>query len=379
MGENWDKSVAEMKWSARGKWLYFTVLSEGTLTLFRLAGNASKTEIPLAYSTGTHSVLDLFPQPNDEDSVVALYSENLRPPEVELFSSGNHFPITSFNTKMLNKCLFSDPGRPFSFIGWGGKRVYSYLFRPTSLESSVKYPLIIMVHGGPQVAYVDAWMTKWSQQILAGAGYFVFVVNFHGSSGYGQEFIDSVQGNWGSKPAVDIAAGIEALLNDYEYGSIINQDKIVGLGFGYGGYLVNFLNGLSSRERKFNFSAIVSHGGVFDTRTMYYEIDELWRPEYDFYGPEFQDPTIYELWNPLLNVSLWETPTMFIHTENDFRFSDSQSISAFNLMQRRGIPSQLLYFEDEGSRMGNKCNLVYWYDNVLDFMKEYAPPPFLSE
>jgi dipeptidyl aminopeptidase/acylaminoacyl peptidase len=222
-----------------------------------------------------------------------------------------------------------------------------------------------LIHGGPQGSFGNAWSWRWNPQAFAGAGYAVVMVDFHGSTGYGQAFTDSISGDWGGKPLEDLKLGLSEALKVNPW---LDADRMCALGGSYGGFMINWILGAWPD----GFKCLVSHDGIFDNRTMYYSTEELWFPEHEFSGPEYQNPAAYAKFNPVDQVAKWKTPTLVIHGQQDYRVPDSQGLSVFTALQRRGIPSELLYFPSENHWVLKPADSIEWYDTVLAWLNRWT-------
>jgi len=209
----------------------------------------------------------------------------------------------------------------------------------------------------------DSWGYRWNAQLWASRGYAVAMVNFHGSTGFGQNFTNTVTGNWGSYPLIDIMNATEFLLGYFKW---IDPNKLSACGASFGGYMINWLLGNTNK-----FNALVCHDGKFDTHNSYFSTDELWFPEWDFYGTPWSAPELYDKWDPSSLVTKWETPTLIIHGGRDYRVDLAQGLSTFTALQRLGKTSELLYFPLETHFVSSPRNSIKWYNTVLDFLDRY--------
>lgn len=214
-------------------------------------------------------------------------------------------------------------------------------------------PLAFLIHGGPQGAWTDSWSTRWNPALFASQGYFVIALNPTGSTGYGQDFVDAIQYQWGGKPYQDLIAGYHSVLAHYN--DYIDPSRTAALGASYGGYMVNWLQGHNP-----GFSTFVCHDGIFDTTTSFYTTEEVYFPNHEF-GDPVTDRQVYEKWNPMNHVNEWSTPQLVIHSGKDYRLVASQGIAAFTALQVRGVPSRLLYFPDENHWVLKPSNSVKWH------------------
>jgi len=243
--------------------------------------------------------------------------------------------------------------------------VYGYVMRPANYDPKRRYPVAFIVHGGPQSSFANAWSYRWNPQTYAGAGYAFIAIDFHGSPGYGQAFTDAVSGDWGGKPLEDLQKGYAAALEKYPW---LDAERACALGASYGGFMINWIAGNWAEP----FKCLVNHDGIFDSRAMAYATEELWFEEWEHGGPQFASPETYEKFNPVNHVSKWTKPMLVIHGTKDFRVPDTQGISAFTALQRRGIPSRLVIFPNENHWVLKPANSVQWHKEVERWLGQWT-------
>jgi dipeptidyl aminopeptidase/acylaminoacyl peptidase len=289
----------------------------------------------------------------------------------DLYAAELHAPATPVELTHLNQPTLDERAmsgyEQFSFPGWHDEKVYGYLVKPVDFKSDRTYPLAFVVHGGPQGSMANSWSWRWNAEALAGAGYAVVMIDFHGSTGYGQAFTDSISGDWGGKPLEDLKLGLASALERYPW---IDANRMCALGGSYGGYMMNWIAG----QWPDRFKCIVSHDGIFDNRSMYYSTEELWFPEWENGGPEYANPAGYAKHNPIDFVNRWKTPTLVIHGELDYRVPYAQGLAVYTALQRRGVPSELLFFPDENHWVLKPNNSVEWYDTAIAWMNRWTGP-----
>jgi len=251
----------------------------------------------------------------------------------------------------------------FNFKGANGTTVYGFIVKPPNFDKNKKYPLVLLIHGGPQGAWTSSWSYRWNPQMYASNGYVVACINPRGSTGYGQKFCDEISGDWGGKAYVDLMKGMDYLIKNY---SFIDKEKIAAAGASYGGYMVNWILGHTNR-----FKCLVSHAGVFNLESMYGTTEELWFPEYEFKGTPWNNPSMYSKFSPHKYVKNFKTPTLVIHGELDYRVPISEGMQLFTSLQRKGIPSKFLYFPDEGHWVQKPQNLKLWFDTIFEWLNYY--------
>jgi len=355
----WDRSIESYAWSADGKTLFATTDHLGQHPLWAIdvaSGRASAIT-----GEGTVEGFSVGPQ-----RIFYALSNLASPADLHSvgFSGGATQQLTKINQPLLAQRRLGG-FEQFSFAGWNDETVYGYVVKPPGLKPGHKYPIAFVVHGGPEGSLSNLWHWRWNAEVLAGAGYGVVMIDFHGSTGYGQSFTDSIGGDWGGKPLVDLKAGLAAALKRYPW---LDGTRACALGGSYGGYMMNWIAG----QWPDAFKCLVSHDGVFDNRSMYYSTEELWFPEQEMGGPEYANPAGYAQFNPVDYVKNWHTPTLVIHGQLDYRVPLEQGLGVFTALQRQGIPSELLYFPNENHWVLKPADRVQWYDTVIAWMNRWT-------
>ncbi|KAI8639615.1 Alpha/Beta hydrolase protein [Parasitella parasitica] len=363
VAESWDSSPHEVTSSLDSKTLYVTAEQKGRNKIFAvdLETEAVDTLTETKYATGLTVLAsgEIFYGASSMKHPVAPHVLNVQSKQVKPLA------VESGLASKLKSIQFSEP-EDISFIGAMDQEVHGWYLKPANFEQSKKYPVAFLIHGGPQGSWNDNWSTRWNPQIFAGAGYGVVAINFHGSTGYGQAFTDSIGGNWGSHPFYDLETGLDYVLDKFDY---LDAERVAGLGGSYGGYMANWLNSHSNK-----FKALVNHDGVFSTTQVYYTTDELYFAEKEFGGSPVRadQRETYEKWSPSNFVQNWKTPTLVIHGGNDFRLTFGESLSTFTALQRQGVASRLLYFPDENHWVLKPANSLKWHNEVLDWIGKYT-------
>jgi dipeptidyl aminopeptidase/acylaminoacyl peptidase len=265
----------------------------------------------------------------------------------------------------------------YEFAGAGGTKVQGFIVRPPNFDPSKKYPVKFLIHGGPQGAWGDAWSYRWNAELMAADGYVVVMVNPRGSTGYGQAFIDGVNGDWGGKAYVDLMKGLDAAEAQFPF---IDKTRECALGASYGGYMANWV--LTHTNR---FKCIVTHDGMYNPAAAYGDTEEMWFNEWEFRRPgdagpgqpwkyaslpADQDP--FRKWSPMLHIQDAKTPTLVIHSQKDYRLDVSEGFQLFTALQRLGVPSEMLYFPDEGHWVLKPKNSELWYKTVGDWCDKWT-------
>jgi dipeptidyl aminopeptidase/acylaminoacyl peptidase len=253
----------------------------------------------------------------------------------------------------------------FDFKGYNDETVYGYWIKPTNFVEGKKYPIAFLVHGGPQGSFGNRFHSRWNAQLWAAAGYGVVMIDFHGSTGYGKAFTDSISRDWGGKPLEDLKKGMAHITQTQPW---LDRDNACALGGSYGGYMMNWIEG----NWPDGFKCLVNHAGLYDLKNFSTVTEELWLVDHEFGGPSWAPQTDYTKFNPADFVNNWKTPMLVIHGLKDFRVPYDQSLSTFTALQRKNIPSKLLIYPQENHWVLNKANLEQWYDEVFKWMDSYA-------
>lgn len=382
--QKFDRSVGSFAWwmPREGfKEIFFSAEDRGESPVFR-ASPPSDVPIP-AYAANEGPIPDQPVQPtmkvHADDLVIAggnlfisrmslvapneIYRFELPTPNKTRF--GDPFEVvTRMNDALLSQ-IDMQPLEEFTFKGANNEDVEGFLVRPPGFDPNKKYPLKFLIHGGPQGAWGNSWTYRWNAELFAATGnYVVVMINFHGSTGYGQKFCDSISGDWGGKPYVDLMKGLDYVEKTYPF---IDKNREAALGASYGGYMANWILGHTNR-----FKCIVSHDGTFNTESAYGTTEELWFPEWEFKGPPWENRELYRRFSPHLFADKFKTPTLVLHGQNDYRLDVSEGFQLFTTLQRLKIPSKFLYFPDEGHWVLKPQNSRLWYKTVNDWVDQWC-------
>jgi dipeptidyl aminopeptidase/acylaminoacyl peptidase len=262
------------------------------------------------------------------------------------------------------------PQEPISWSGAGGTKINGWIVKPANFTPSKKWPLLVLIHGGPQGAWNDNWGYRWNPQVFASAGYVVFTPNPRGSTGFGQKFVDEISGDWGGKAYTDIMDGVAYVIANNNF---IDKDRIGAAGASYGGYMIDWIEG-HNNDKRFQFKALASHDGVFNLTSMYGGTEELWFTDWEFKGTPWTNPEMYARWSPHNFVKNFKTPMLVIHSELDYRVPVTEGLQLFTALQRMNVDSKLLYFPDEGHWVLKPQNSELWYKTVLGWFEKYLKP-----
>ena len=356
---DWDRSPSSLKPSADGRSLYVAAQSVGEYPLFRI--DIDSGEVTELVGDGTVSSFDVA------GDTLALTRNTIDSGDTLYVAQGEGAglrQITPTAAERLPDVEFGEYEQ-FTFKGAGNETVHGYVVKPAGFQEGRTYPVAFLIHGGPQGSFGNGWSYRWNPQTYAGQGFAVVMIDFHGSTGYGQAFTDAISGDWGGKPLVDLQKGWDAALARYDF---LDGDRACALGASYGGYMVNWIAGQWNDPWK----CLVNHNGVFDTRSMGLVTEELWFTEWEFGGTVAANPAAYEKFNPARHIDKWKVPMLVVAGQNDFRVPIDQSLSSFTALQRAGIESQLLYFPDENHWVLKPHNSILWHDTVNAWLKKHT-------
>ena len=355
----WDRSARQLMFAPDSRNLIVTAQDIGQVSVFMI--NIQFGDIKQIQGEGSANIVGVA----GNDVVIKKKALNNPGQLYKVSFDGVHVEqLTNVNKEKLKDVDFGQFSQ-FSFKGWNDETVYGYWVKPSDYKAGEKYPVAFLIHGGPQGSFGNSWSTRWNPQLWAGAGYGVVMIDFHGSTGYGQQFTDSINQDWGGKPLEDLQKGLVAVTSQQPW---LDSNNACALGASYGGYMVNWIAGNWNEQ----FKCLVNHAGLFDMRMFYNVTEELWFPSYDFGGSYAQVPKNYEKFNPVNFVDNWKTPMLVIHGEKDFRVPYGQGLAAFTVLQSKKIESQLIVFPQENHWILDKDNKVQWYDAVISWMDKFT-------
>ncbi|MEN5368368.1 S9 family peptidase [Stenotrophomonas sp. TWI273] len=354
----WDRSAGEIVLSGDGTLIYTSADDMGEHRLFGVD-----------IATGTAEVVadgGSIGSPVIAGTTLAYTKNSLKSGDqiiVAAFDGANPREITPSAGEMLPDVAFGDYEQ-FQFKGWNNETVHGYVVKPYNYQEGKSYPVAFLIHGGPQGSFGNGWSYRWNPQTYAGQGYAVVMIDFHGSTGYGQAFTDAISQHWGDRPLEDLQKGWAAAQKQYPF---LNGDKACALGASYGGFMVNWIAGNWNEPWK----CLVNHDGVFDQRMMGYATEELWFTEWEQGGTPYEKAANYEKFNPVNHVADWKKPILIVHGQLDYRIPVEQGLAAFTAAQRQGIESKFLYFPDENHWVLKPQNSVQWHDTVNGWLKQH--------
>ena len=352
---NW---IEEVRWAPDSKSLYVIAPFQGADQLFEITLDGKNDLIP-----GFGSVSDFEVAKNNETMYEArsaltgpteIYAIDKRTGKSERLTHENDALLTSVKVGMT---------RDFYWTGADGAKIEGHLVTPPDFDPNKKYPALVLIHGGPQGAWSDAWSYRWNPEIFASRGYVILMPNPRGSTGFGQQFTEEISGDWGGRVYTDIMNGVDA----FAALPYVDGSRMGAAGASFGGYMVDWILGHTDR-----FKALFSHDGVFNLVSMYGATEELWFPEFEFKGNPYDNPELYQKWSPSNYVKNFKTPTLVVQGELDFRVPVDQGLQLFTALQRRGVPSKLLVFPDEGHFVLKPQDSKLWYTTALDWFDQWV-------
>ncbi len=412
--ESFDKWVGTYVWAPDSSRLYFVAEDKGTSPVHSISfgtetiGGAKGDDVIIhqtnikidAFLPGFNDDLALTPNGKvlvysamSIDSPSAIFKQDLwvhkegvsAPHSVDALCGANEKGVIDGKHCTVNEWygdLLADPNKEvlsqvsmsslesFWFTGAHNDTVEGFLVKPPNFDPAKKYPVKFLIHGGPQGAWGDDWSYRWNPELFAAptsatpSGYVVIMINFHGSNGYGQKFMDAINGDWGGAPFEDLMKGLDYAEKTYPF---IDKNRECALGASYGGYMANWILGHTDR-----FKCIVSHDGMFNAESAWGTTEELWFNDWEFKGTPYDNRASYEKWSPHQYAKNFKTPTLVIHGQRDYRLDVSEGFQLFTTLQMEGVPSKMLYFPDEGHWVQKPQNSQLWYKTVNDWVDEWT-------
>ena len=363
LAENFDQSVEELAWTADSQAVYFLSESKAEMPLYAMPISGAKSPTPVIPG-GFNAEINV----SRDGKLLAFMRTSLTMPAELFVANGdgtNMRQLTHQNGALLAQ-LELPAAEPFWFSGADDAQVEGLLVRPPNFDEKKKYPMLLLVHGGPQGAWDDEWGYRWNPEVMAAPGYVVVMINPRGSTGYGQKFTAEISKDWGGKVYEDLMKGTDAAIAKY---SFIDSSRLAAAGGSYGGYMIDWIATHTGR-----FKCLISHAGPYDEVSMYGATEELWFEEWEFGGTPWSNPDLYKKWAPSEfagELAKYKTPTLVIGGELDFRVPYNQDLEFFTALQRQGVPSKLVIFPDEGHWVLKPQNSQFWYKTFLDWLAQY--------
>lgn len=361
--KGFDLNVEEIVLSPDGNSVYLAAGDRASHPIYKVATSGGTAQKILKDVFATN--LQITP---DGKTFLFAHSSLSLPPEIYKANEdgGGVAPVTKVNAEIMDRADLKD-AEEMEWPGAIGRKVHGFVVKPANFDPGKKYPLVVLIHGGPQSVWNNSWSYRWNPQVYASAGYVVFMPNPRGSLSYGQQFVNEISADWGGKVFIDLKNGIADLLRRH---SFIDRARIGGAGASYGGYMVDWILG-HNNDPRFRFKALVSHAGVYNLTSMYGATEELWFPEWEFKGTPWSNPAMYQRWSPHMYVRNFNTPTLVTAGELDYRVPYTESLQLFTALQRMGVESKLLVFPDEGHWILKPQNSQLWHKTVIGWLDKH--------
>jgi dipeptidyl aminopeptidase/acylaminoacyl peptidase len=363
LADKLDRWAGTFTWAPDSLTLYFVAESRGDAPIYEVQTDTGHGK-ELVHAGGYSDELAIVPGGKILlfTQMSAAFPNQIRKYELAK-GKGEGEKLADLNAAVLSQVIMT-PLESFWFTGALGDPIQGFLMRPPNPEPNKDYPLKFVIHGGPEVPMGDLWSYRWNAELFAASGYVVIMINFHGSPGYGQKFIDEINGDWGGAPFEDLMKGLDYAEAHYPF---IDKHRECALGASYGGYMANWVLGHTDR-----FKCIVSHDGMFNTYSAWGTTEELWFNNWEFKGTPYTNPEMYEKWNPRNSAKNFKTPTLVIHSQLDYRLDVSEGLQLFTTLQTMDVPSKMLYFPDEGHWILKPQNSELWYKTVNDWVDQWT-------
>jgi dipeptidyl aminopeptidase/acylaminoacyl peptidase len=359
--ESIDRWVNSFVWAPDSNSLFFTTGDRGRQAIQWIPIKGGAMHVAAA---GDSELDDMM---LTHDGKTMVYTQQTGESPIEIYraasSGGAPSALTHLNDAALNAHQLT-PLEEFWVDAPDGAHIHSFLIKPYGFDPERKYPVIMLIHGGPQGHWGHNWTYRWNAQVFAAAGYVVVEPNPRGSTGYGQKFIDEINGDWGGKVFDDIMAVTDHVVANIPYA---DGSRMTAAGGSYGGYMIDWILGHTQR-----FKALISHDGVYDLTSEFGATEELWFPLWENGGAPWDKPEDYQKWSPSSYVKEFHTPTLIFHGELDFRVPEDQGLELFTALQMQKVPSKLVIFPDEGHWVLKPRNSLFWYKTFLDWLDSWV-------
>eukprot|EP00727_Mastigamoeba_balamuthi_P004410 m51a1_g13968 hypothetical protein (691) ;mRNA; f:975007-977568 len=363
---NWDRSLDSVTWMSDSRTVVAELNSDARQVVYTI-DTVSGAVTPLI-TNHSNSGVNLVRCADDSSKQCLVFSRSdlTHAPQVwATRADGSVVQLTDTNNQLLAGVEFTEV-REWFYEGAAGDRIQAWVHLPYGFQPTAKYPLVLYIHGGPEGTWEDSWSYRWNPQTVSAQGYVVLAPNVHGSLSFGQNFTSAILNDWGGKPYEDLMIAVDKFAKQNSW---VDTAHVGAMGASYGGFMINWINGQNSGK----FKCLICHDGLFDAADSYYSTDELFFTEREFGGAPYEDDAMqfYKRWSPSTYAAKFNTPELIFQGGKDYRLPDHHGISVFTLLQRRGIPSKLVYFPNENHWVVNPNNSILWHEQALDWLKRW--------
>jgi len=359
ISDNLDISIGQIVWTPDNKYIFYDAANEINNSIYRLDISNGNNLLFVKESVNNDMKIS-------KDGQTIFFKRQKSSVPYEIFSlktkGGGSEQLTNINQELLSQITFGELNTFWS-DGAEGAKVQSIIIKPPFFDANKKYPMMFLIHGGPQGHWTDDFHYRWNTQMFAAKGYVVVATNPRGSTGYGQKFTDEISGDWGGKVYIDLMNAYDYALKNFNF---IDPKNTFASGASYGGYMISWILGHTDR-----FNALICHAGVYNLESMYGGTEELWFPEWEFQGTPWENRAMYERWSPHRYANNFKTPTLVVHGAFDFRVPEGQAFELFTTLQRKGVPSKFLYFPDEYHFVVKPQNARLWWKTVFEWCEQF--------
>jgi dipeptidyl aminopeptidase/acylaminoacyl peptidase len=358
-----DRAVGSFAFTPDSRSVYFTAEEAGNEKLYTLAAEGGDVTLAMDMTRGVYTNLKI-PAKAQSTLLIANWESATNPPELFRLDlkSQTQQPLTSFNAEQVAKIDWL-PLRHFWFTSKAGKRIHNMIALPPNFDERKKYPLLVVIHGGPHSMWRDNWGLRWNYFMLSRPGYVVLLTNYSGSTGFGEAFAQSIQGDPFKGPGNEINEAADEAIRLY---SFVDGSRQAAAGASYGGHLANWLQATTTR-----YKALISHAGLINLESQWGTSDTIYSREVNNGGPVWEQGAVWREQNPIRLAANFRTPIMLSVGENDFRVPLNQTLENWSVLQRLRIPSRLLVWPDENHWILKGENSRYWYQEVYAWLKKY--------
>lgn len=360
---NWDRSVGGFAFSPDSKSIYMTAEEAGNEKLFMMPADGGDVTLAMDMTRGVYTGLKI-PTKATATIIIANWESAMNPPEVFRLDlkSKMQIPLTNFNAEAVSKIDWQ-PLRHFWFTSKAGKRIHNMIALPPNFDENKQYPLFVVMHGGPANMWRDNWGLRWNYYMLARPGYVVLLTNYSGSTGFGEAFAQSIQGDPLKGPGNEINEAADEAIRLYKF---VDGTRQAAAGASYGGHLANWMQASTTR-----YKCLIAHAGMINLESQWGTSDTIYSREVTNGGPVWEQGPIWREQNPIRYAKNFRTPILISVGENDFRVPMNQTLENWSVLQRLQIPSRLIVWPEENHWILKGEDSRYWYTELYAWLKKY--------